>query len=92
MEGIFFSFPSAKKPIHRPSGDQKGLVAPLVPERACASIPAIRPQPESASVHDCSRGEHNSVTHQEQERIEVKVSGTIELAKERCFAWRIDAK
>src|SRR5215469_9978516 len=33
---IFFNFPSAKKAIHCPSGDQKGKVAPSVPSRGSA--------------------------------------------------------
>src|SRR6516164_5980148 len=33
---IFFSFPSAKKPIHCPSGDKKGCLAPWVPARTVA--------------------------------------------------------
>src|SRR5215467_9034949 len=33
---IFFNFPSAKKAIHCPSGDQKGKVAPSVRSRGSA--------------------------------------------------------
>src|ERR1700732_1848599 len=42
---IFFSFPSAKKPSERPSGDQKGKVAPSVPAiGSAASFPRGRTQ------------------------------------------------
>src|SRR5262245_36609365 len=34
---IFFSFPSAKKPTHRLSGDQNGYSAPSVPDSECAA-------------------------------------------------------
>src|SRR5450759_587721 len=33
----FFSFPSAKNPRNRLSGDQKGRVVPSVPARGCAA-------------------------------------------------------
>jgi hypothetical protein len=32
VTATFFRFPSAKKPIHWPSGEKKGLPAPSVPE------------------------------------------------------------
>src|SRR6516162_68894 len=35
---IFFSFPAAKNPMTRPSGDQKGKPAPSVPSRDRAFI------------------------------------------------------
>ena len=34
---IFFNFPPAKKPIHWPSGEKKGLAAPSVPGMGLAS-------------------------------------------------------
>src|SRR5271170_6851894 len=43
-----FSFPSAKNPISRPSGDQKGALLPLVPGTSCAS----------GERRDCSQIEH----------------------------------
>lgn len=37
VASIVFSFPDAKKPSAWPSADQKGYIAPSVPERARAS-------------------------------------------------------
>lgn len=49
VASIFFSFASAKKPIQRLSGDQKGFHAPSLPA-------AARAEPSSsARTHSCLR-------------------------------------
>src|SRR5215813_10148073 len=66
---VFFSFLSAKKPTNRPSGDQKGYVAPFVPGsdwvimlsidriQSCWLVPS---EPEAAKTNRLPSGDRAS--------------------------------